>query len=91
MPWQDADLPGLGLTAGQCAAAVRWVGGRGEHAAAEVAVARALRTGAIPLRIAAQLIMVARPASSWVYRWVAAHRDRMPGGTPACAGSSAPD
>jgi predicted DCC family thiol-disulfide oxidoreductase YuxK len=85
VPWQTTDLPALGLTEAQCSEAVQWVGPSGEHAAGETAIARVLQTSSVALRLAGLAILGTRPVSAWVYRWVAAHRQHMPGGTPACA------
>lgn len=50
------------------------------------AMAAALRTGALPLRVAGAIISSApvRPLAQLVYRQVAAHRHQLPGGTAAC-------
>ena len=84
VPWQRADLPGLGLTPEQCDAAIQWVAA-GPHAEGASAVAAYLRTSR-PWRVVGRLLgsrlglLVADPA----YRWVARNRHRLPGGTPAC-------
>lgn len=85
VPWQFADLESLGVTAAEAAEAVQWISG-GERAAGADAVGRLLvfQTGIWGLLgrliLLPGVVHVARP----VYRWVARHRDRMPGGTPAC-------
>ena len=84
--YQHADLRGLGLTEEQCAAAVQLVVGDrtwGGH----MAFGRLLLRSAWYWRPLGALLIV--PPTSWVaalvYRWVADHRDLLPGGTPACA------
>lgn len=85
--WQRADLEALGMTAAECDTAVQWIGADATHSAGSRAIAEMLRAGGRPWRMAGRLLgvppvpAVAEP----IYRWVAAHRDRMPGGTPTCA------
>jgi len=95
-PWQRLDLAELGLTTDQCRAAVQWVGqGHGlgggqaageQMASGHAAVAATLRAGHPGWRPVGALLVA--PGFSWlargVYSWVAAHRDVLPGGTPAC-------
>lgn len=93
VPWQHADLTALGLTAHACEQAVQWVdpsaalpNGAGATAGPD-AIARLLRSST-PVWRAAGLVLAMRPvrAVAWpIYRWVARNRDRMPGGTAACA------
>ena len=87
--WQTTDLRPLGVTAAQCAQAVQYVSG--DHVSAgPVAIADLLRTatgrgGA--LWRAAGAVLAWRPALAlgWpVYRWVARHRHRFPGGSATC-------
>ncbi|MEO6714477.1 MAG: DUF393 domain-containing protein [Mycobacteriales bacterium] len=86
VPWQHADLTELGLTAAQCTYEVQWVSSAGRVGGAD-AVALLLifqrRLWALlgRLMLLPGVVRVARI----VYRWVARHRDRMPGGTAACA------
>jgi len=85
-PWQLLDLEALHLTADQCRSAVQWVGEDGQVASGHLAVAAALRAGDPVWRPAGALLVA--PGLSWLaarlYAWVAAHRDALPGGTPAC-------
>jgi len=85
-PWQLLDLEALGLTVDQCRAAVQWVGEDGQVASGHVAVAATLRAGHPVWRPVGALLVA--PGFSWLaarlYAWVAAHRDALPGGTPAC-------
>jgi predicted DCC family thiol-disulfide oxidoreductase YuxK len=86
--WQRTDIAALGLTAAQCAEAVQWVDpDTGVSAAGPEAIARLLRSSRWYWRIAGWLLDL-RPvrAIAWpLYRWVAANREKMPGGTAACA------
>ncbi len=98
-PYQRVDLDSLGLTARECDEKVQWIGDvtapvttRAEGAAA---VGRLLQAGGrvrggvvgVAARGLGALALV-RPtsyAAEIVYSWVAANRQRLPGGTPACA------
>ena len=57
------------------------------------AVASALATGPLPTRLAARVLMArgVREVAQVVYRFVARHRHRLPGGTAVCAMPPAPD
>ena len=85
-PWQRLDLDELGLTEGECRAAVQWVGEQGQRASGHAAIAEALRAGHLVWRPIGSLMVA--PGISWladrVYSWVASHRYALPGGTPAC-------
>ncbi|MDT4987794.1 MAG: hypothetical protein QOI74_1888 [Micromonosporaceae bacterium] len=90
--WQHLDLAALGLTADECADAVRWVGPDGGTAAGPLAIARLLRqadglNGRLLWRpIGAVVDTAPGRALAWpAYRWVARNRYRLPGGTAACA------
>lgn len=85
VPWQQADLTAYDLGEEECTEAAQWVDGtvRRQGAAAFAAYLRSSRPwwrvvgrvlGSRPV------LLVAEP----VYRWVAANRYRLPGGTPAC-------
>lgn len=87
--WQTTDLQPLGVTAAECAQAVQYVSG--DHiTAGPVAIADLLRTatgrtGAL-WRIAGA-VLAWRPTLliAWpLYRWVARHRHRFPGGSATC-------
>lgn len=86
VPWQRTDLSSLGLTQAQCAAAVQFVGSDG-RAAGGAAIARALLRCPQPWRSAG--LVLSRPwltpAVERGYSLFAAHRHRLPGGTPACS------
>jgi predicted DCC family thiol-disulfide oxidoreductase YuxK len=85
--WQHLDLGAYGLTPEECDAAVQWVAADGTVSAAQDAVARTLLSGRVPLRPMGALILVPgiNAVAGVVYRWVAANRHRLPGGTPACS------
>jgi predicted DCC family thiol-disulfide oxidoreductase YuxK len=86
IPWQQADLAALGLTAQQCQAKLQWVDG-GRTSSGHEAVARLLLRSALPWRPLGALLLL--PPVSWLaaraYDLIAANRTRLPGGTPACA------
>jgi predicted DCC family thiol-disulfide oxidoreductase YuxK len=84
--WQHADLPTLGVTAEQADAALQYVDGTRTSAGAEAVARFLVATGGVVALLGRVLLLpgirvVARPA----YRWVAAHRHQLPGGTPVCA------
>lgn len=86
-PWQELDLPSLGLTPEMCSAAVQFVDPELRVSSGAPAVAAALRAGAPgwwPAGAALDLPGV-RWVAARVYAWVAGHRYALPGGTPACA------
>jgi predicted DCC family thiol-disulfide oxidoreductase YuxK len=84
--WQRADLAGLGLTAAECTEAAQWVAADGTHAAGAQAIAAVLVGRGGPWRVLGRLLQApgVRRLAAVAYRWVAANRDRLPGGTPAC-------
>ena len=86
VPWQRADLSGLGLTEDQCATAVQFVDADGV-AAGGAAVARALQRCRQPWCSAGRLLALPwlGPVVERGYVVVAANRHRLPGATPACA------
>ena len=90
--WQDLDLKGggleeYGLTWEQCDEAARWVAKDGTISSGQDAVARTLLASRLPLRPLGALILApgVNAVAGVVYRWVAANRSRLPGGTPACS------
>lgn len=84
--WQRTDLSALGLTEAQCQEAVQWVGTDGRAYAGALAIAAALTAGRLPWRPAGRILQLPgiRNLAARTYRWVAANRYRLPGGTPAC-------
>ena len=85
-PWQLTDLGALGLTEAQCAAAVQFVAADGRTYAGALAIAEALRALRLPWRPVGWVLQLPgiRALAEVAYRWVAAHRYQLPGGTPAC-------
>lgn len=85
--FQHTDLDALGLTPEECERAVQWVRPSGRVTAGHLAIGDVLRAAGgwwAPLGWLAQI-----PPTSWlaavIYRWIAANRHRLPGGTPACS------
>jgi predicted DCC family thiol-disulfide oxidoreductase YuxK len=87
VPWQEVDLAGMQLTRQECQEALQWVGADGRRGAGPVAVGYLLRDAGGWWKPLGWLLRV--PPGRWLawptYRWVAAHRYRLPGGTAACA------
>lgn len=85
--YQHLDLAALGLTAAQCEQALQWVAADGRVSSAQDAVARLLLSGRVWQRPAGALLLVpgVNTLAGLAYRWVAANRHRLPGGTPACS------
>ncbi|HEV2088691.1 MAG TPA: DUF393 domain-containing protein [Cryptosporangiaceae bacterium] len=85
--WQRTDLDALGISAAQCEEAVQWVGTEGDHASGAAAVGRLLVDAGSFWRPLGRALLA--PPLSWigppVYRLIARHRDKLPGGTKACA------
>lgn len=85
--WQLADLGALGLTPAQASAQVYLVTERGTFGGAEC-FAELMRIQGDPFhRFVAWGMRLPgiRRLFAWGYRRVAANRQRLPGGTPACA------
>ncbi|MEV0247401.1 DUF393 domain-containing protein [Nocardia sp. NPDC050712] len=86
-PWQRLDLAALGLTEQQAQTAVQWIDGTDGRASGARAFALLLRRASLPWRAVGTIMLV--PPINWLaaalYRLVADHRHRLPGGTPACA------
>lgn len=85
-PWQALDLVSLGLTEAQCTDAAQFVAPGSPPRAGHRAIAAALREGEPPWRIAGRIITLGPidRLSALVYRWVASHRQALPGGTTTC-------
>src|SRR5688500_15259166 len=90
--WQHRDIGALGLTEAEADAAVQWVefdetGRPVPPLAGPAALAPLLRdAGGIWRPMGAVLGWRPVLAVAWpVYRWVSRNRDKMPGGTAACA------
>ncbi|MER6475014.1 thiol-disulfide oxidoreductase DCC family protein [Streptomyces filamentosus] len=87
VPWQFTDLDALGVTPERAAYEVLWVTPSGAVDGGARAVAKALLSaGGFWTPVGAVLLL---PGVRWgargVYRLIAAHRHRLPGGTPACS------
>jgi predicted DCC family thiol-disulfide oxidoreductase YuxK len=85
-PYQWAKLAEFGLTEKEAAARVQLVSGgkiyAGHHCMAKLLL---LQPNAFLKLIGAVMVMPSiDPISSKVYDWVAANRQSLPGGTPAC-------
>jgi predicted DCC family thiol-disulfide oxidoreductase YuxK len=86
--WQQADLAMLGVTAEQCQTAVQWVSAdSSRRLSAHKAIARVCKDAGGLITVAGWLMSmpVVSPIAGVVYRWVARNRQKMPGGTAACA------
>lgn len=85
--WQHLELDEYPVTAEQCDAAAQWVDARGRVWSGQDAVAQTLIAGRPGLRLAGRLILLpgVNRLAGVVYRWVAANRHRLPGGTPVCS------
>ena len=86
VPYQFADLDALGLTAAQCEESLQLVGPT-RTSSGHAAVGHLLLRSQWWWKPVGLLLLT--PPVSWlargVYRWVANNRDKMPGGTAACA------
>ena len=87
VPWQLADLTALGTTETRVRYEILWVepDGRIEGGAAAFAAWLSFPGGPWAAVGRAMAAPGVRSVAALVYRFVARHRDRMPGGTPACA------
>lgn len=86
-PSYSVDLESLGLTSAEIDAAAWFVDAQGRLHRGHEAIARALETSRWrAVRILGRVTgsRMLRPLASRVYAWVAANRDRLPGGTGAC-------
>lgn len=84
--WQSLDLAEWGLTQAECEEAVQWIDVDGTRASAQLAVARTLVYGGRGWALLGRVVAAPgiRAVAGVVYRWVARHRHRMPGGTAQC-------
>jgi predicted DCC family thiol-disulfide oxidoreductase YuxK len=87
VPWQRTDLAALGLTPAQCEEAVQWVASDGTVSSGPAGIGRLLVDAGSFWRPLGRVLLA--PPASWLapplYRWIARNRDRLPGGTAACA------
>jgi predicted DCC family thiol-disulfide oxidoreductase YuxK len=86
VPWQRADLAGLGLTVQDVTEKVWWIEPDGTRTSGHQAVAAALRHGPRVVQPVGRLLDTAplAPVASAGYDLVARNRHRLPGGTAAC-------
>jgi predicted DCC family thiol-disulfide oxidoreductase YuxK len=84
--WQFADLAKLDITQDKAEYELLWIADRGVYGGAQ-AVAMLLIDAGMPWRVLGWALRVTpvRLVARGLYRLVANNRDRMPGGTPACA------
>lgn len=85
-PYQWAKLAEFGLTEKEAAAKVQLISGgkiyAGHHCMAKLLL---IQPNALLKLLGAVMVMPGvEPISAKVYEWVAANRQRLPGGTPAC-------
>lgn len=87
VPWQRTDLAALGVSADRARHEVLWVDLDGAVRGGAPAVAAWLRYAGQPWSAAGSVLTWpgVRQLAALGYRWIAEHRDRLPGGTPACA------
>ena len=85
--WQLTDLGALGLSEEEAATAVRWVEPDGTVRSGHEAIAAALASAGGPWRAIGRLLVAPGVSriSARAYRLIADNRQRLPGGTPACA------
>ena len=87
LPRQQADLAVLGTTDERASREVLWVGTDGAVQGGAEAVAQWLRFRGGPYGWVGRILQApgVSALAARLYRLVAAHRHRLPGGTPACA------
>ena len=87
VPWQFSDLDALGLTLEQVEQSVQWVASDGTVSSGPDAIAALLQDAGRAWRIPGRALELGpvRLAAWPAYRWVAAHRHLLPGGTAACS------
>jgi predicted DCC family thiol-disulfide oxidoreductase YuxK len=86
VPWQFADLDGLGLTQAQCEESVQWVSSDRRGSGPD-AIALLLKDAGRWWQFAGGFLELGpvRLAAGPAYRWIADHRHLLPGGTAACS------
>lgn len=87
VPWQFTDLATLGTTSERTQREVLWVTPDGEIAGGAAAFGHWLRFRGGPYGVVGRAMDLpgVRRLAAAVYRLIAQNRDRMPGGSPACA------
>ena len=83
----SVDLGMLGVSPARAVRELPYVAANGEVSCGYPAIARALRTGNLALRLLGRVLQLwpLRLLGGDDYRLVAENRQRLPGGTPACA------
>ena len=94
VPWQRIDLEALHLSEADVTTAAYWIDPDGTRHRGHRSIAHALMAStSAAWRTAGRILLI--PPISWiaagVYSVIARNRDRMPGGTPACAIPEPPD
>lgn len=86
-PWQFTDLGDLGVTRARAIHEALWITPDGTVHGGAQAVAKALLSARGPWAVVGAVLRLppVRPLAHAVYRLVADNRDRLPGGSPACA------
>ena len=87
VPWQFTDLAALGATRHRAQREVLWVPAEGPVCGGADAFAAWLRFSGMPYAILGRVMTWpgVRQLAGAVYRLVAANRQHLPGGSPACA------
>lgn len=85
--WQLADLVELGITEQQATDAVQWVQIDGTVRSGHEAIAAILSTAGRIWKTIGRIVLLPGIScmAAKVYRLIADNRNRLPGGTPACA------
>jgi predicted DCC family thiol-disulfide oxidoreductase YuxK len=85
--FQELDLAGYGLTAAECAEALRYVAADGRRYASQDAIARLLLVSRPVWRPAGLVLLLpgVNALAGVAYRWLARNRFRLPGASGTCA------
>lgn len=83
---QETDLAPLGIAESRALMEMPYVHRDGRVEYGHRAWSAILKTGPLPVRGLGRLMRTRAvdPVAARVYRWVSAHRDRLPGGTSQC-------
>jgi predicted DCC family thiol-disulfide oxidoreductase YuxK len=84
---QETDLAAYAVDAERAVTEMPFVDASGRVTYGHQAWAAALRTGPLPVRLLGRALgaRIVAPLAARAYAWIAANRQRLPGGTPACA------
>ena len=84
---QEVDLASLGVDADRAVVEMPYVHPDGRVDYGHRAVAAILATGPLPWRVVSRVITSrpVDPVARRAYHWVAANREKLPGGTPSCS------